>query len=1218
MTHSSPPISRSTRQQNHDADNSEAQVLPPLIFQKRSILNKLTTSPEAANDAFSHTAVSPLEPSARSAPAYPESVETEPALRRSLLSSVLAGSTAATPTKAPLSGNIGILRKDADPPSASTASPDASQQPPRRPRLHFAEPQKTATTSRLASEPSMANVGANTAAELPTFERSATVPPILSSADVVIDAPKKRSLVIQEHADVLERAAERAARQTQHVLDTQSDHSTGTLHNSGRTRQHSMSSAGEETTSTRSSGYRRGSSRGSSVATSPATVVSAAADGYVSDLELKPAKSTLSEKPLAPQHVHHEPEFRSVDQRIAVDPDLRTGCSPQQATDRTSAARKSALTFVDVPEHSKRGSRRSLPPSVAGARKTAASISSPSSRNRDKACVSSEDDDDEDDGDDDDDVARRQGSIRSSSCGRRTLSFSHCPKPQRHAQGSPGHAHVRTRNKLSASPAPRVLPYGQRLKGIRGIDPVRSPAPHEAAAGVWKSLEDPSDNESGEGSGYSEDEEDSSDSDQSYEHDPSANDSADDDDDEEEGEGDAADVGDEDDDLDENEASSNNDDDSSCCEDDSGIRSFDRGTPASFGHASRSLHAVGKMPEQDSRRTDEIRKTADSDGQGIGSDLRADGLDADYKAVQAVRNGLDSFGLGPSNPSNRRRSSQPLSAIARLGSPPRTIKPRSANTSPRGSSYGRSKLKGKGSFSHPICFLPDTFDDSGPPTPSELESDTAYEPPRSGLVQGWLSEGGSASSSRRASWQQHLQLQQHQGQALSHQTSQLLPTSHVTAYGDGVEGSASIAVALPALRRNRGREGALRSGMVSEDEQPSSLAGGNAAFIRDSAGAPRSLPRQARHNGSRIDHKRSNPASLAPAPNLGASVPADYRPPNSPLWRQHPTSAASMASPYRRASHSIEPPMIGSSFTSPVGSQTRSSAMRTHLDGDRAARPTVKQRAVSASGSGRSRPSIAPCSRDTVAGATSSPRDDAFSQLKLYLANSPPPTGGHAPRSPGTGATTPGWLSDSQLPSIGTSRYWTERLTSLAQAMTDELSHVGSAVLGYDARAATPAEPEMQQPNQAMESSAATASEVGGRHERSHSVPLDRRTFASHPTESTLTSNIDAPPASGTEFLVQPKAVTARPADERPKPIQIQPALPTALTHWNSDRDGEAPTRQLRRSRSHRSGRRRAAGSASQDESSSTSSPSFHFHRQEVGEDGHTRIVVVKNVVGRA
>ncbi len=181
---------------------------------------------------------------------------------------------------------------------------------------------------------------------------------------------------------------------------------------------------------------------------------------------------------------------------------------------------------------------------------------------------------------------------------------------------------------------------------------------------------------------------------------------------------------------------------------------------------------------------------------------------------------------------------------------------------------------------------------------------------------------------------------------------------------------------------------------------------------------------------------------------------------------------------YRRASHSMEPRKATSAFTSPVGSFSQQAHIgsRANAVSGRPVRPSAgKQRAVSSSSHIRSRPLVAPSPHDDVVIATSPPRHDASAHLKHHLA--------HSPHSPGlneaqrgvhaSGSTTPGWMSDGQLPSQNTSRYWTQRLSSLAQAMSEELSFVGNAVLGKEGRANT-----------------ATEEGVGQTvHRRSHSVP---------------------------------------------------------------------------------------------------------------------------------
>ncbi len=382
-----------------------------------------------------------------------------------------------------------------------------------------------------------------------------------------------------------------------------------------------------------------------------------------------------------------------------------------------------------------------------------------------------------------------------------------------------------------------------------------------------------------------------------------------------------------------------------------------------------------------------------------------------------------------------------------------------------------------------MCFLPDAFEESAPPTPTELDSD-GYEPPRSNRFQGWLSEGGSAASSRRASWQQQ-------------------PSPGVRSERSLAEEGLAVPITLPPFRRTRERT--AQGGVTSDGEHSSRSLSGNAAFIRESAGFGRSLNCSEERTG-----KPSPGASPCPSPQpLGISVPVSGRPSQPVMWRHLSTQHAHVTekpptgvSAFRRASHSMEPRKANSAFTSPIGSYSHAvgRAMPSHAavsGSDRPVRPSAgKQRAVSTSSHIRSRPSVAPSAHDAVVVATSPPRDDALTQLKHALAQSPRGGPGGDEHALSSGTTTPGWISDGQqLPSHTTSRYWSERLSSLAQAMSGELSMVGNAVLGKHqskAGAAVPGEDGAPQPDLSRSPHSPFMEETtrGDLHRRSHSVPL--------------------------------------------------------------------------------------------------------------------------------
>ncbi len=245
----------------------------PLTFEKRT-LPQLTTSPEPVKESFDlpRPRISLDEvPTQR-----PSIGDTN---RPSLLSTAMVGSGGQQPRSASTT-NLGILRRaelekkhsDSDGISqvTSVAAADVAPSAP-RPRLQFLEPRKEAISNVAARADTGASIAESNAGTSAMATTSAATTAAAEHSTLLGDAPRKRSLVIQEHADVLERAAERAARQATLSTEALEQHSrTGAF---GRSRQHSTSSAGEETASTRSSWAVRSSSRGSSIGTSP-TVVS--------------------------------------------------------------------------------------------------------------------------------------------------------------------------------------------------------------------------------------------------------------------------------------------------------------------------------------------------------------------------------------------------------------------------------------------------------------------------------------------------------------------------------------------------------------------------------------------------------------------------------------------------------------------------------------------------------------------------------------------------------------------------------------------------------------------------------------------------------------------------------------------------------------------------------------------------------------------------------
>lgn len=789
-----------------------------------------------------------------------------------------------------------------------------------RPRLHFVEPHKQAAPV-MSAKPE------------PTAEQQST-----SSTQAASEQPRKRSLVIQEHADVLERAAERAARNN---LSTQA------LEQHGRSRQHCTSSGGEETASTRSSWALRSSSRGSSIATSP-TYASERSDGEV-------GKSQAEETHVVSIFNHN-------------------------TTAASEAAPSRKLTFIDPAPSRKRGPPR---PSRA---LSPTSHSSPSDRKPS------------------DEETHREPS-------HRVLAFAACPKPER------ARAARKQKAKLSASPAPHKLAYPQRLRGIRGTDPIRSPAPEFAALQMGQNWDFRGEDVDEEGSGYSEDEEDS---------------------DEEEDE--------------EDEASSEG----------------------------------GRSDIQSLQQSDEEEDAVDM--QLTGQDLRSTST-----APNDVK-------LAP----NQRRASTPgltiiNTAFSTQRSPPRTQiqSPRSTETSPLSGPSTR-KLKPKEFFSsHPMCFLPDAFEDSAPPTPTEPDSE-GYEPPRATLLSGWLCEGGggggSGASSRRTSWQHP-----HPNPSLRSPV--------------GEEGLA-MPITLPPFRRTRERT--PQYGVTSDGEQSSRSLGGNVAFIRESAG-----------------FGRSPNWGASPSQHLGISVPINPNP------TQHDRPSTALAG-YRRASHSVEPQRkVNSAFTSPIGSYSHQQPGR---------RPGMgKQRAVSTCSHIRSFASVKTSMNGDVVVATSPPREagSALECLKHQLE-------AHSPKCR-SGRTTPGWLSDG--PGLGAGKYRSERLSSLAQAM----SVGGAKATGF------------------------VDGDGGEAHRRSKSVPLQIAPSPVPPVE-----------VEGTLELVKPTPIAITPTTANSET--------TANSKWTAERDGETlppPPSSTKK------------GDEEEEEEEEEEEKPFQFAKQELGEDGKLRMVVI-------
>lgn len=943
-------------------DLADLEQAAPLAFPKRCLQHPSVTTHHASTDVQTS-----LDTAAHT-------VETVP--HRSLLSNALASGSSRTPPPESRRGQS-ILRRTSNVSMPLGHTPrncrDADEL--------ISDDRKTHPGEGIRQ-----NLGVKVELDSTTIPLTTDLPPD------AIRAPKKRSLVIQEHADVIERAAERAAR---HFSKMDSSKSNET--HSSRPRLLSMSSAGEETTSTVSTQSRRSSSRTSSIPTSPSLA-------YVQTDKFESGTGTAS--------------LAAWSQQIPVAPQGSLGCSAGQfdaspTSRRMSASGSSYEQVLQSPRKFQQQRSLTWSSDAVDHSRQAASVQQPFN----------------------DHIPGDQDREKVSASSHRALSFSHCPRPDRTSDVNVSPTFARRQKKLSASPAPQTLSYQQRLKGIRGLQPIRSPAPREKA--TLHSIERNIGKHSEEGSGYSEDEENSSDDDE------------------------------------------DNDSDSLAAQD------FEGG------------------PDSDSH-------------QGSISSLPIPGTQNRYSSSTT-----DSGAVLP--------SAGPANHPSRLATAHYTMADTQSNRSE----------DHEVSLSHPMCFLPDTFEDSRPATASEQESD-AISPSFPNLST--FADSTSASASRRPSWQ-HVMLE---------------PQPSLTEYGGTTE-----PIALPPFCR--GRRSVHGLGMLSEGEQNLSL---SASFGRNLRGLPSSMPRSAFNGLPGVD-KSSSGHSSKPLPKL-----------------------ESARSSLRRASHSVGPKRARTALSSPIGSLSPGLALSSQFVDLRSTRPGMKQRAISVAGSSRSLASVAPCSRDTASGATSPPSENAFSLLKSYLASSPL-TGASGSRSPGSGseAVTPGWSSDGQ-PSLGTSRYWTERLSSLAQAMTGEISQVSSAVMGYDAKPSSAASPGVGAVHQRQ------------RHERADSVPCER--FADLDIANTAAPDAaqsrrpSAPVTNKVQIQIQ----------DRPKPIRISTGCDKTSTSPSGHR--ARPRRQMTAP-----SKTSCAASSDTTDTDADASPSasrYRFHRQEVGgHDGHTHLIIVRD-----
>ncbi|PWN53631.1 hypothetical protein IE53DRAFT_134176 [Violaceomyces palustris] len=375
---------------------------------------------------------------------------------------------------------------------------------PKSPRTHFVEPVKPQrpsvqtrismpplrNESRLSFSPDFFSEGeAVDAPQLnltPGVSRACAPTQLEPATDGTPGAEpqRKRCLVFQESNDVLERAAERAARAAERSIKGKAM-PNGADSGPSKGRQHSTSSAGEESASTRSSWRARADSRTSSLATSPCLSTKSATSGPVK----RPVESCIYAA-----NVFDTPEKASTFATMAPSPaKLATTPAP-----RISRKLKFAQSPAEIAErHAKKAPGPPMPSFVKSGRL----LSGPAFSH----AMSS---------DDERPAPQAQGGGRNLNVqpetGRRSLSFAPSPETvetrerrslSQHSRNSKG------ARKRSVSPAPAALTYQQRVKGMKGGGPILSPAP-TSKFHAGKSLPPP---RSDSGSGYSEDEEDDSD-----------------------------------------------------------------------------------------------------------------------------------------------------------------------------------------------------------------------------------------------------------------------------------------------------------------------------------------------------------------------------------------------------------------------------------------------------------------------------------------------------------------------------------------------------------------------------------------------------------------------------------------------------------------------------------------------------------------------------------
>ena len=568
-------------------------------------------------------------------------------------------------------------------------------------------------------------------------------------------------------------------------------------------------------------------------------------------------------------------------------------------------------------------------------------------------------------------------------------------------------------------------------------------------------------------------------------------------------------------------------------------------TGSSFANGSSSLatgsEEDGDEDDDDSEaahlravqgRQEEGKDSQGSDGSDDDPELEKQGI-VRRPAGTGSNTSVGTSLKGDHRPSVRDRRSRSAGAAATLLSP-------------------RLLEKDSRTFSHPICFLPDTFEDSAPPSPL-LSGDDYTSPGQGWPGSGRASEVESGPNSRRCSFQN-------------------VPNQ-----------SGALPISLPFHRgRDRSRVANAASAGVSDSEHH---AGPNAGWR-----APSWMQHQHQHSHSHThlypSHamRRHTPigspkASDSEAMPLSTSLSALHcrtsahpsRPVNMRFSSSRGTadSVGPSWSPSRRSS-SVARSHVGKPSGLSTLTQASTSLSAAVASCSPPSRPGAGQRSASSVNAIRCRPSVAECSNTLVSGATSPPRETAWHQLQHCLASPPPGEGSRL----ASGATTPGSGSYRQEVGAAISRYWTDTLTSLAQAMTDELAHAGNAVFGRDAQGQS--QPQHQPHDEGF-----------GRHDRANSVAL----------EAQAESGMRAEPEQQERVSLDE---TQPPC--RPQPIRI--ASPRASA-WNSDRDGEGIAHRARTTGKKKT--RKADKSAGHSHGSSPT----QLVRVEREEDGHTCLVAV-------